>query len=102
MTDDVITGCLARVRRGEVAAVGVLADYLDETGHPLAKRVRALWAKVQRWGEIVAARSLESQARRKQTKWERIAGHRRWLRDQIAKLFKRKWKPIPLIKFVGW
>lgn len=99
-TDAVIAGCLSRIQRGDVSAVGVLADYLEEHSLPNAKRVRQAWDRVQEWGRIVAERSFEMQARRKQTKWERIASHRRWLRQQVAKLFGRKWKPLPLRRYV--
>lgn len=41
--DDTVSGCLSRIRRGDVAAVGVLADYLEENNLTGAKTVRRLW-----------------------------------------------------------
>ncbi len=95
-TDPTIAGCLEKVRRGDVSAVGVLADYLEENGLPHAKMVRGLWNRFSRWGEVVRNRPDQVQARRKHTKWERLAFHRRWLRERIAGVFKRSWKTLRL------
>ncbi len=98
-TDPTIAGCLARIQRGDVAAAGVLADYLEENTLPHAKRVRSMWNRVQQWYQNVVDRDPAKQSRRKHTKWERIAIHRRWLRNGIANLYGRKWKFLPLTAF---
>lgn len=98
-TDPTIAGCLARIQRGDVSAAGVLADYLEENNLPNAKKVRALWVKVQGWYQVVVNRDPAKQARRRHTKWERIAIHRRYLRNEIANVYGRTWKALPLTAF---
>lgn len=46
--DDTIRTCLGRIARCQIVAVGVLADYLEETGHPFAGRVRRMWNRYLR------------------------------------------------------
>ena len=88
-TDAVIRGCLDKIRRKEMTAVGVLADHLDEIKHPLAKRVRADFQRAEagiRW-----TYSAEWSDRNRLTRWEHVAIWRRWLWDRIMKHFGRKW-----------
>lgn len=95
-TDPTVAGCLAKVQRGDVSAVGVLADYLDEHKLPYAKTVRAYWEKYVRVCEWTATADF---SRRKNTKWENIALWRQWLRRRIAVLYKRKWKKMKVEAF---
>ncbi len=94
-TDPTVAGCLAKVQRGDVSAVGVLADYLEENALPHAKRVRKLWNQMNEW--IAYWLNPETDmSRRKYVRWQRVAFNRRWLRNRIAEVFKRNWKPLPI------
>lgn len=90
--DDTIRGCLHRIARRDVSAVGVLADYLEETSHALAGRVRRLWdwyvVREKYWTD----RDPVATSRRRLTAWEGscITRHKVWW--QIRQLFRRKWK----------
>ena len=96
--DDTIRSLLARLARCDVAAVGVLADYLDENAHPLAARVRRLWTNYQR-DYAYWVRNSPGVASR-WTAWECRAGQGRRLRRKLGALFGRRWKNnVALRKF---
>jgi len=96
-THPVIAGCLAAIQRGDVTAVGVLADLMEENGVPKAKAVRKLWATYTRRAAYFAAHDFSRD--RRWTYWESVAYDRRSLRRKVRDLFGRKWKPLPLARF---
>lgn len=90
--DRVIRGCLDDLRRGDVDTAGVLADYLEESGHKLGGKVRRVW---QRWRWAVEAfRSGQLKPRRTLTRWEELALYHGWLRHKIGKMFGREWRQL--------
>jgi hypothetical protein len=94
--DDVIRGCLYLIARCRIDAAGVLADYLDETGHPLRSKVRELWrwyTRRQQWWQNADL------SRRRYTAWEAVAWDRRRVRRQIGGWFGRRWKSRPTAAF---
>lgn len=94
LTDPVIIGCLYKLRRGDVFAVGVLADYLEENKMPWASRVRNMW---QRYCRREAYFNKHDFSRdRYWTRWESIAVDRMLLCRKIAAIYGRKWKQRPL------
>ena len=94
LTDPVIIGCLDKLRRGDIFAVGVLADYLEENGLPWASTVRKMW---QRYCRREAYFSRKDFSRSKRwTQWEAIAAERRTLTRKIAMIYERKWVSRPL------
>lgn len=94
--DPTIAGCLHQIRIGNVTAVGVLADYLEEQKLTGAKSVRKYWTK---YTEVCEWHLTADFSRRKNTKSESIRKWRRWLRNRIRNLYGRKWKPLPLEKY---
>lgn len=96
VADPVVAGCLDRIRRCEMTAVGVLADHMEERGLPYAKLVRRMWDRHQR---ILDAYAETDFTRRKRTRWEMTAISRRILRRKIATLFGRVWFRPPLESF---
>jgi hypothetical protein len=96
--DPVIAGCLDKIRRGEMTAVGVLADHLEEQLLPYAKTVRLWWKKCQcdeaYWGDA-------DLTGRRFVRWQAIAWCRELLRGKIQRLFDRKWQPLDPKKYVG-
>jgi hypothetical protein len=46
MTDPTLTGLLARVAEGDLDALLMLTDFLEERGDPRAERVRALYERL--------------------------------------------------------
>ena len=89
--DPTILGCLEKLRGGEITAVGVLADYLEEHGLPHASRLRKMWKRFQRRLAYFCSADL---TRRKLTRWEILAHDRSRLRAKVARIFGRKWKPL--------
>jgi hypothetical protein len=98
-TDPVVLGCLERIRRGEVTAAGVLADFMDENGLPYASRVRGIWDDYRRQHNYWATLPDSEFERTWYTRWEATAWTRRRVRMLIGRLFGRKWKKLPLQKF---
>jgi hypothetical protein len=95
--DPTITGCLARLAGGYTDAAGVLTDYLEETAHPLAPRVRKAtqsWSYGLSWW-----RSADMSRRRVWTRWEAVAAEHRKVRRIIARLFRRSWRSLTLRQF---
>jgi hypothetical protein len=89
-TDATIRGCLGRLRQGYTDGAGVLADDLEETGHPLARRARLAW---QRWQDgIEWTRSRKP--RRKNVCWEEVAIWHQVLRRRVGLMFGRKWQRL--------
>ena len=99
--DDTVRGCLEKIRRGEVTAVGVLADYMEERQLPGWKRVRAVYARYAGFIAFWQGLSDESMARRKYTRWERVAANRRAMVYRTMRLFGRDWKRLPLSAFTA-
>jgi hypothetical protein len=97
-TDPTIAGCLEKIRRGDVTAVGVLADYLEENRLPKAKSVRNFWVK---YGEYIRRVEEMNIDRRRLSKWEMIAQCRSWLRRRICNLYGRKWNRIDPKRYVS-
>ena len=95
--DYVIRGCLALIRRGEMSAVGVLADRMEEEGLPHARTVRRMWNRYQRRFRFWTTADL---TRRRFTAREVIAWDRASLRGNIARLFGRKWRFPGMHKFM--
>lgn len=98
LKDPVVRGCLAKIKRGDVSAVGVLADYLEESSMPIAKKVRAAWDRANYWIAYWSNPELDM-GRRKYTRWEKIAFSRRWLRYRINMLFTMRWKRLPITAY---
>ncbi len=90
-----LNGFLSRVRSGDVMAVGILADFLEEVGHDKARAVRRLWQKFDRRARYFATK--DPWTAREWTRCEAIAWDIMALRRDIAKLFGRKWK-LPCCK----
>lgn len=95
-TDPTVVGCLDKIRRGDISAVGILADYLDEYGLPLAGKVRDLWDRYQRNEAYYLGPN--AKIRRQISRWEEIALWRQFVRRRVAKMFGRKWKRLKLNK----
>jgi hypothetical protein len=93
-----LTTCLEMIRKGDVSAVGVLADYLEEHRLPNAKTVRSLWNRFNRYVTFWSDPNNDV-SRRKWTRWEGVARNRRWLRRRIGEVYCRQWKQMPLDKF---
>ena len=92
-TDPVVAGCLAEIARGKVAAAFVLADYLDETGHGLAKRVRQAVRQAQQGALYCQKQPPDYWARPGRTTcWEAIGEEWQVLRWNIGIAFRRAWK----------
>src|SRR5689334_5147388 len=96
--DDVMRGCLERLHRCDVTAVGVLADHMEENRIPYAAQVRSLWSAFCRHVAFWSDYSRDV-SRMKWTRREGIAHNRRWLWERIVRLFGKKWKCPPLEKF---
>lgn len=76
---------------GVVLLVGLLADALEESDHPTAKRVRKLWLTHQRREDWAATHSFG-----KRTYWTRplwIGSWRQSLRRKVGKIFGRGYEP---------
>lgn len=97
VVDDVTAGCLAKISRGDVTAVGVLADHLEENNLVGAKTVRRYWKK---YTEVCEWTATADFTRRRNTKRMNVALWRQWVRRRIANLYGRKWKRIPVEKFL--
>ncbi len=82
-------GLLGRVRSGDVMAVGILADFLEEIGHDKAKAVRKLWQKFDERARYFA--TVDPWTSREWTRCESIGWDIRAMRRDIAKVFGRKW-----------
>jgi len=94
MLNPVVAGCLDRIRKGEMIAVGVLADCLEEIKHPLAGRVRKSYQRAEaaiRW-----TNTTDWKHTRKRSRWENVALWQKWLWNRVRTLFKRTWKRKPL------
>lgn len=92
--DATVTECLNQLRKGCVDAAGVLADRLEELGDKRAKVIRTAWSRmIQRcvWWE-----NKDWTRNRYWTRWQAIADERREVRRAIQRVFKRKWKKLPL------
>jgi len=87
--DAVIRGCLRSIQKGQLDALLVLADYLDETEHSMARRVRSL---VTRWQAYVESwvRADFSTRRRVRPRWQRIGQNHAWVRREVLELFGLK------------
>lgn len=92
--DATIRGCLDALRKGDIFAVGILADWLEENQLPHATRVRQMWARYERRRQWFATADL---TRRKSTHWEIAGRERNRLRSKVARLYGCWWKPLPLI-----
>lgn len=82
---------IGRTRNAAVVTlVGILADALDEAGHPAAKRLRNLWANHQRHEQH--ASNGDFSKRRRWARAEYIGSWRRDLRRKVGRLFGRRWR----------
>jgi len=95
--DPVIRGCLDRIRTCEMTAVGVLADYLDETvpNAESARKLRAAYTRCERNCRIIGGKDV---SRRRRSKWELIASWRRYLWFRVREIFNRKWTKHPTLR----
>jgi hypothetical protein len=95
--DRVVARCLTDIRTCRLDAAGVLADRLEESGHPLAHRYRKYFEKYEEARDW-AQRNDWSNPRNSWTRWEAVASWDLWMRDRTAKLFGRNWKAIELLR----
>jgi hypothetical protein len=87
--DPTIRGCVDRIRRCEYAAIGVLADYLDENRLPWAGTVRRVWNKLQ--SDVAVWSDYDFSRCRNWTRWEAIAAARRRSCQRVLRLYGRDW-----------
>lgn len=73
----------------------MLADHLEENGLPNAKRLRRAWDRNRRAVEYFRSANMD---RRTVSRWEAIAWWNQLLRDQVARIFGRRWRTVPLKK----
>lgn len=95
----VIKGLLSKIARGDIETVGVLADILDDSEHPLAERVRKLhkqWIDHVDYFRTCKQSLFRGRRNAGKHRWTAIASWHRWLRNEIADLFKKKWKRLSL------
>jgi hypothetical protein len=85
-----VSAILERIARRDIAAIGVLADYLEENDLPHAKRVRGWW----RW----YSRRMEwwydpnrDHSRRHLTVWENVEIDKEYVRIKVGQVFRKKW-----------
>jgi len=97
VTDPTILTCLESIRKGDAAAVGVLADYLEENNLPRAKALRRIWESCC---NSIAYWMTANLDRRRFARWEAIAWCRKYARTRVRNLYKRKWKSLPLKKHI--
>lgn len=100
-TDPTVAGCLEEIRKGELTALGVLADYMSEQRLPHRARVRGWFAWYERrrafWTDPT-----RNHSRRHLTAWENARIDREYVRQRIAAVFGRKWRvPRELARFVA-
>lgn len=86
ITDPVVLGCIDRLKKGNVNAVGVLADYLEENGLPHAAVIRRLWADYSNM-EAHFLRP-DTRIRRQLSRWEEIALWRMWLFRKVRTVYQ--------------
>lgn len=89
LSNDTVKGCLARLRKGELFAVGVLADKLEEDNLPYAKKIRKIWEK---YCADFAYWSTADLSRRRFVRWQVIGWLNEGLRRKIGRFFGKKWK----------
>jgi len=96
--DDTMRTLISRIQKCDIAAIGVLADWMEENKRPYASKIRCIWNDLQSSLEYwsIPDRDL---TRCELTRWELIAGARRWARRRVAKAFGKKWVSTPLSKF---
>jgi hypothetical protein len=85
VTDPIILGCLDRLKTGDVIAVGVLADHLDDVGRPEAKAVREAWDRYARAERVYLKADVKP--RRRLSRWEEIALWRMWLFRRVRTIY---------------
>lgn len=90
--DQVVAGCLAKIRKGDLSACGVLADRLDEIGHKLAKKIRKLYDRydlgVSYWR---SAGPLNPRGRtRRVSRGDRVYRWNRWLWHRVREIFSEE------------
>lgn len=87
--DDTVRSLLRAVGKGEMASVGVLADYLTERELTGASRVRALWDAYHE--RCAYWRTYDFVRCRNWTRWEAIATEGRAMCRKTLKLYGPKW-----------
>jgi hypothetical protein len=85
---------LSEIRRGNVQSVGIFADWLEDRRDNRGPKLRAIWRKAEDTADWFRGAAAEFFHRKRYTRWEAVASWHRWLRQQVAKLFRLKWRDL--------
>jgi hypothetical protein len=90
--DEAGESLLTAVGRGHIHVVGVLADHLEERGHPLAPELRKLLAEFE--DGVRQSWATDWSKKRDGTRWQALACDSNQLRFEISYLFGRRWEHL--------